>query len=178
MRTLVFKPLIWLPLVITILWLLTPLPVSALGVTPGELDFALEPYGQDTETLRVVNDENQEQNYRIYADEEHEGWFTISPQEISLAPQQSSEIEITVAPPPNTTGEHTAFIYITPVKPSDGLQVALGIKVRADITVNTPEYGWPIFEDNPPLAAGIIAGIVALIVGIVIRHRKKHYYYH
>jgi hypothetical protein len=171
MLAMMFKSLIWLSLVISALGLLMSLPASALGVTPGELDFALEPDGQDTKTLHVVNDEDQTLSYRIYVDEEHKDWFTINPQEILLSPQQSGEIEITVAPPSATTGEHTAFIYITSAQPSDGLQVALGIKVRANITVNTPEYGWAIFEDNPPLAIGIIAGIVALIVGMVIRHR-------
>ena len=150
MRVLLSRLLVWLSLGIASFLLLLPLPASALGVTPAELDFTAPAGGQATATMDLVNDEEQPQSYRIYVDEEYRDWFTISPQEVLLSPQQSGQIEITVSPPPNTTGEHTAFLYITSAGPSSGLQVALGIKVRANImvntTVNTTGYGRNIFK--------------------------------
>ena len=182
MRVLLAMPFVWLSLGIASFLLLLPLPASALEVTPAELDFTAPAGGQTTATMDLVNDEEQPQSYRIYVDEEYRDWFTISPQEVLLSPQQSGRIEITVSPPPDTTGEHTAFINIISAQPSDGLQVALGIKVRAVVTVNTTVnttgYGWGIFRDNLPLTVGIIGGVVGLIVGVVLwRRRRARYYY-
>ena len=182
MRVLLSRQLVWLSLGIASFLLLLPLPASALEVTPAELNFTAPAGGQTTATMNLVNDEEQPQSYRIYADEEYRDWFTISPEEVLLSPHQSGEVAITVSPPPNTTGEHTAFLYITSAGPSGGLQVALGIKVRANITVNTTVnttgYGWGIFRDNLPLTVGVIGGVVSLIVGVVLwRRRRARYYY-
>jgi len=171
MRTPALKRFLWLLPVIMILLLLTPLPVSALGVNPGELNFRVGPGQQCTRTLDIINDEDQAAIYRIYADKEHEDWFTISPGKISLAPQQSGKIEITVSPPLTTLGEHTAFIYITSAEPSSGLQVTLGIKLRANITVDILSSGSSIL----PILMVIGAAIVVLVffIFIIIRPMRR-----
>jgi P pilus assembly chaperone PapD len=160
-------------LVITALTLLAPLPVLALGVNPGELNFVVDPGQQCSRTLDVINDEDNEVVYKIYVDDEHESWFSISPDEISLAPQQSGEIEITVSPPLTTIGEHTAFVYITSAQPSSGLQVALGIKLKANITIDVVGYGLSILQDNLPYLIIGVLGIVTLVIFIFVVIRPK-----
>ena len=172
------RPLIWFPVVVvTLVWLLTPLRALALEVTPAELDFTADAGAWSTATLNLVNNESQPQDYRIYASDDYQDWFTISPEEISLAPNQSAEIKITVSPPSSTRGEHTAFVYITSTQPSSGLQVALGVKVRANITVSRSEPGWKIFRDNPLLLVAVIGGLAGLIVGVVVWRRRRRYDY-
>ena len=168
MQTMVLKRCLWLLLVITTLLLLTPLPVLALGVVPGELNFRVAPGQQCTRTLDVINDEDQEVSYRIYVDKEHESWFTISPDEISLAPQQSGKIEITVSPPLTTLGKHTTFVYITSAQPSSGLQVTLGIKLKANIAVNVVGYGLSVIQDILPFLIVAVAAIIVLVLLIFV----------
>jgi len=171
MQTPVLKRLVWLLPVIMTLLLLTPLPVLAVGVTPGELNFRVGSGQQCTRTLEVINDENQTVVYRIYADKEHESWFSISPAEISLAPQQSGEIEITVSPPLTALGEHNAFIYITSAEPSSGLQVTLGIKLRANITVDVLSSGSSILPILMVIGTAII--VLVFFIFVVIRPMRR-----
>jgi hypothetical protein len=117
--------------------------------------------------------EDNEVVYKIYVDDEHESWFTIIPDEISLAPQQSGEIEITVSPPLTTIGEHTAFVYITSAQPSSGLQVALGIKLKANITIDVVGYGLSILQDILPYLIIGVLGIVTLVIFIFVVIRPK-----
>jgi len=57
MQTTVLKRLVRLLLVIMTLLLLAPLPVSAVGIAPGELNFRVSPGQQCTRTLDIINDE-------------------------------------------------------------------------------------------------------------------------
>ena len=163
MRTLLSKLLIWLLLAVIILWSVNPLPALALGVTPGEFNFRVFPGGQCTRTLHVVNDGNQAMSYRIYADEKHESWFSISPEEVFIPPRQCSQIEITVAPPLTTIGKNLAFIYIVSTQPSSGLQVATGIKMRTNITVDILGYGLNILEDILPILI-VVGAVIAMLM--------------
>jgi hypothetical protein len=173
------RPLVWLATgTIALAWLFTPLRALALEVTPAELDFSVATGERSTDNLELVNNEGQAQDYRIYPDDAYQDWFTISPDEVLLAPGQRAEIEITVAPPADSHGEYTAFIYITSAEPADGLQVNLGVKIQAEITVRSRESGWwKIFQDNPLLLAAVIGGLTAIIVGVVVWRRRRRYDY-
>ena len=177
MQTTVIKRLVRLLLAITTLLCLAPLTASALGVAPEELNFTVSPGQQCTRTLDIINDGDQAAVYHIYVDEEHKSWFTISPSEVSLAPKQSSKIEVSVSPPLTTPRKHTAFIYITSTKPSSGLQVAIGIKLKANITVEVAGFGLSIPQDILPyLIVAVIAIILlVLIIFTIIRLRTTDY---
>lgn len=171
------KRFLWLLPVMVALWLATPLAASALGVNPEELNFRVDPGHQCTKTMSIVNDGNEAATYQIYVDEEHADWFTIRLSQITLEPQQSGELEITVSPPLTTFGEHTAFVYISPVEPSSGFQVALGIKLTANIEVDVGGYLMDILEDNfPYIIIGVLV-VIAIIFFIlaVVRPRRRGY---
>jgi len=168
LRTPILKSIAVLLSVAISLAFLIPIPVDALGASPAELDFVVEPGGQSTLSLHVVNDENETQRYRIYADDEHKNWFQIIPEEISLTSQQTAEIEITVVPPANTIGKHTAFIFITSAEPTNGFQLALGIKIKANIAINAPVNGV-----SKSMLFAIIAGSAAAMIAGIITYRRK-----
>jgi len=172
-RTRALKRFGWTLLIVIAILLYAPLPVSAVGVAPGELNFRMGPGQQCTRTLSIINDEEQAATYTIYMDDEHEDWFTISPNEISLDPGQNGEVEVTVSPPLTTLGEHTAFIYITSAEPASGLQVTLGIKLKVNTTVDILSYDSTTLAVILVIIAAIV--VIALSILVVIRARRKDY---
>ena len=109
---------------------------AGVGVSPHELDFEARSPGS-TRTLHVINSGNEESHYKVYAEGEYEGWFEIAPDEFSLAPSESIEVKLTLAPPSKASGEHRANICVVSFEPSSGLQVGVGVKVPANIFISS-----------------------------------------
>jgi len=117
---------------------LLPCQASAVGVgaAPSELDFSIRPGGSATETLHVFNTGDSAAHYRVYVEEEYEGWFDITPDQFSLAPQANKETHITVSPPLFSFGDHTTHVYVVTANSEFHFGVGAGIKVPAHIRVS------------------------------------------
>lgn len=139
---------------------------AGVGVSPHELDFEARSPGS-TRTLHVINSGDEESHYKVYAEGEYEGWFEISPDEFSLAPSESIEVKITLSPPSNASGEHRANICVVSFEPSSGLQVGVGVKVPAHISLSSSSSLLPMV-----ISIGIVSLAVLAAVCFVWRNRR------
>ena len=144
---------------------LFPRQASAVGIgaAPSELDFSIHPGNSATKTLYVVNTGDSEAHYRVYVDEEYEGWFDIAPEEFSLAPQANKETQITVSPPLFSFGGHTTYIYVVAANSHSQLGVGAGIKVPVHIYISNFLL-W--------VGIGIAAALLVTLIVFLIRRRR------
>ena len=141
--------------------ILLPLPALALEITPYELDFRVSPGQEQTRAITISNDSDEEASYRINADEGYSEWFTFTPDRVTLGPQQSREVTVTLRPPRTSVGKHDTFIYITPQPSGSGAPVVLGMKLRVSIDITVRSTG--SMSDTAWLIIVIAAGIIALV---------------
>ena len=139
---------------------------AGVGVSPHELDFEGRSPGS-TRTLHVINSGDEESHYKVYAEGEYEGWFEIAPDEFSLAPNESTEVQITLSPPSNASGKHRANICVVSFEPSSGLQVGVGVKVPAHISLPSSRSLLPM-----AISIGIVSLAVLAAVCFVWRNRR------
>jgi hypothetical protein len=155
-------------LLITMSYLLFPPSALAIGVgvAPKELDFNVRSGGSTNAILCVINTGDREARYKVYVDEEYEGWFSISPAEFSLASQAYKEVQITASPPLFSFSNYSTYIYVVAINPSSQLGTGAGIKVPVHIHIS-----------NLPLwiAIGVAAALLAGLITFLIRRRRKVY---
>jgi len=137
-----------------------------LGVTPGKLDFSVQAGGAETKTLNVINQSDRESPFRVYVEGEFEEWFLISPGDFTLAPQQSKDVEIVVAPPLTASDEHDFSICVVSLPAGSDLRIGAGIKVPAHVQIL--EYPVALI-----LGGGIATLALVVLTSILIRWRRK-----
>lgn len=144
---------------------LFPCQASAVGVgaTPSELDFSIRPGGSATEMLYVINTGSSEAHYKVYVDEEYEGWFDITPDEFSLAPQANKKTQIIVSPPLFAFGAHTAYVYVVVANSPAQLGVSAGIKIPVHLHIANLLL-W--------VGIGIATALLVALLLFLIRHRR------
>jgi hypothetical protein len=145
-----------------------PIPALAwgLGVTPARLNFQTSLGGVAKQTLGVINTSEAEASFKVYVEEESE-WFTITPAEFTLLPQQSEDVEIAVATPNNTPGKHNFTICVVSLSPNSGLSIGAGVKVPVAVDIkglSSATTGIIVII----VIAGVIAGV------LIIRKRRQH----
>jgi hypothetical protein len=160
------KVLIVAELLVTMSYLLSPPSALAIGVgvSPKELNFSIRSGGSTKATLCVINTGDREARYKVYVDEEYEGWFDISPAEFSLASQAYKEVQIAASPPLFSFSDHNTYIYVAAINPSSQLGMGAGVKVPVHIHIS-----------NLPLwiAIGATAALLASLTTFLIRRRRK-----
>jgi hypothetical protein len=139
---------------------------AGVGVSPHELDFEARSPGS-TRTLHVINSGNEESHYKVYAEGEYEGWFEIAPDEFSLAPSESIEVKLTLAPPSKASGEHRANICVVSFEPSSGLQVGVGVKVPAHISLSSSSSLLPMV-----ISIGVVS-LAVLVAGCFVWRNRR-----
>jgi hypothetical protein len=154
---------------------------AGVGASPSELHFDAQVSGY-TQTLHVVNTGDTESSYRIYAEGDYETWFEISPGEFSLASGRNREVAITLSPPPSASGEHTANICVVSLEPSSGLQVGVGVKVPAHLSIAPPALPTPTApatsEAPPPriqmwIVIAVVAPLLLMAVFLFWQIRRR-----
>jgi hypothetical protein len=155
---------VFLPLLLLIASLLLPYQALGVGVgaAPSELDFSIRPGGSATETLHVINTGDSEAHYRVYVEEDYEGWFDIVPVEFSLAPQANLETHITVSAPLFSFGDHSTHVNVVTANSQLELGVGAGIKVPTHIRVSNP---------LPWVGLGIAVALLLTLTLYLIRRR-------
>jgi hypothetical protein len=155
----------FLPLLVFIVSVLLPYQASAVGVgaAPSELDFSIRPGGSATETLHVLNTGDSEAHYRVYVEEEYEGWFDISPEEFSLAAQGNKETHVKVSAPLFSSGDHSTHVHVVAANSEAELGVGVGIKVPAHIRVSNL-LAW--------VGLGIAIALLLTLTLFLIRRRR------
>ena len=169
-------------LLLIVFLVLLPGQAQALGiaVAPHELELEAYPFGSATSSLRVFNTSDEKSQYQVYVEGEVEQWFSITPEEFVLDPQDSQEVRIVVSPSLTASGEYSASICIVSLIPASELKVGCGVKIPAHIRIISPPplATMGINLTGPPLLVmvGVAALLfVALIAGIFIWRRRKAY---
>jgi len=134
-----------------------------IGVTPAELNFSTQVGSSDSRILYVINTGDEDSGYRVYVDEKYRDWFTISPENFTLAPGENKAVKLSLSPPISARGNFTTLIYAVSYSPSSEFKVGGGIKVPAHVKVSN---------------SGLLLGLCALLlttIGLVyyVRRRKK-----
>jgi len=156
----------------------SPPPVAAaagVGVSPGELDFEVISEVPVTKALMVVNTDDHESSYHVYAEGEYEDWFEITPNRFSLSPKETGEVAVKVLPSSATKGDHTAKICIVSFDPSSDLAVGAGVKVRANILVLEvfPSAAGEAAFPWLPLGLVVALGLFMIFIIALLLHRRK-----
>ena len=171
---------VFLPLIAFLILLPSQVQALGIGVSPHKLELEAYPLGSATSSIKVFNTSNEKSQYQVYVEGESENWFSITPAEFVLDPQNSQEVEIAISPSLIASGDYHAAICIVSLVAASELKVGCGVKIPVHIYIIPP----------PPLAAmGInLTGLpllvvvsmvalllVALVVGIFIWIRRKTY---
>lgn len=130
------KPLILLLSIIGLLSFSSSALAVGVGVTPGKMEFRVRPGGIEAQTLRVINPSDEESQFLVYVEGEHEEWFKITPSEFTLGPQETRGIEVAVAPPLTAfiaTENHDFSICVVSLPPGYDLHLGAGVKVAAHV---------------------------------------------
>ncbi len=134
-----------------------------IGVTPAELNFSAQAGSSDSKILYVINTGDEDSGYRVYVDERYRDWFTISPENFTLATGENEAVKLSLSPPITARGNFTTLIYAVSYSPPSEFKVGGGIKVPAHVKVSN---------------SGLLLGLCALLlttIGLVYyaRRRKK-----
>jgi LPXTG-motif cell wall-anchored protein len=137
-----------------------PSAAIGIGVAPAELNFSVQAGTSDSKILYVINTGNEDSGYRVYVDEKYRDWFTISPENFTLAPDENRAVKISLSPPISTSGNYTMLVYAVSYSPSSEFKVGGGIKVPAHVNVSN---------------SGLILGSGALLItaGFIYYMRRK-----
>ncbi len=131
-----------------------------VGVAPAELNFSVQVGSSDSRILYVINTGTEESGYKVYVDEKYRDWFTISPENFTLAPGENEAVKLSLSPPITASGNFTTLVYAVSYSPSSEFRVGGGIKVPAHVKVSN---------------SGLLLGSAALLVtmGLVYYARRK-----
>lgn len=132
-----------------------------IGVAPAELNFSAQVGTSDSRILYVINTGNEVSDYRVYVDERYRDWFTISPENFTLAPGKNEAVKLSLSPPITASGNFTTLVYAVSYSPSSEFKVGSGIKVHANVKVSN---------------SGLLLGSAALLLittGLVYYARRK-----
>ena len=169
-------------LLLIVFLVLLPGQAQALGiaVAPHELELEAYPFGSATSSLRVFNTSDEKSQYQVYVEGEVEQWFSITPEEFVLDPQDSQEVRIVVSPSLIASGEYNASICIVSLVPASELKVGVGVKIPTRIRIMPPallaRFGVNLTGLPLLVTVGMVALLlVALFVGIFIWRRRKTY---
>jgi len=164
------KPLIWLLSIIVLLSFSSSALAVGVGVTPGKMEFRVRPGGIEAQTLSVVNPSDEESQFMVYVEGEHEEWFRITPGEFTLGPQESRGIEVAVAPPLTTfiaTEHHDFSVCVVSLTPGYDLNLGAGARVAAHVQL----LGLPLMAIQWWLVAAVLA--VALVTAVIVWRRRR-----
>jgi hypothetical protein len=110
---------------------LIPARVSALGlgISPSKLTVTARPGGIVEDTLYVMNNTDEESQFRVYTDEKYQDWLSIEPEQFTLSPDEARNVEIVITPPHMASGIHDLTIYVVSLSNSSDFQLGAGIRV-------------------------------------------------
>jgi hypothetical protein len=146
---------------ILILIFIPPASAVGIGVAPAELNFSAQVGISDSKILYVINTGDEDSGYRVYVDERYRDWFTISPENFTLAPDENKAVKLSLSPPISARGNFTTLIYAVSYSPSSEFKVGGGIKVPAHVKVS-----------NSGLMLGL-ASLSLITIGVVYYMRRK-----
>ena len=156
---------------------LFPSPVQALGigVAPHRLELEAYPLGSTASELTIINTSDEEGLYQVYAEGEGEEWFNLTPEEFVLEPGSSQVVEVAISPPLTAHGEYHTAICVVSLVPASELKVGCGVKVPVHIVIIPPPPIGRVAEiaQGSSLLWRIIAIVAAVIIGVVIRRRRR-----
>jgi LPXTG-motif cell wall-anchored protein len=107
-----------------------------VGVAPAELNFSVQVGTSDSRVLYVINTGSEESGYKVYVDEKYRDWFTISPENFTLAPEENKAVQISLSPPISASGNFNLLVYAVSYSPSSEFKVGGGVKVPANVEVS------------------------------------------
>lgn len=166
------KPLIWLLSIIVLLSFSSSALAVGVGVTPGRMEFRVRPGGMETQTLSVINPSDEESQFVVYVEGEHEEWFKITPGEFTLRPQETRGIEVAVAPPLATfiaTKHHDFSICVVSLPPGEDLNLGAGARVAAHVQL----LWFPLVAVQWWIVTAVLA--IALVTAVIVwRRRRAH----
>ncbi|MBE0480698.1 MAG: hypothetical protein IBX68_06945 [Dehalococcoidia bacterium] len=140
---------------------------AAVGVTPGEMEFSLRPGGSQARTLHVLNPSDQALAFHVYVEGRNSEWFRVTPDEFSLGPQEVLNVEILVAAPLFSSGEHEVEVCVVSVPPDSTLRLGAGVKVSAHVRIE----GAPLMAVQWWILLAVITA--ALLAGGVVLWRRR-----
>lgn len=113
-----------------------PTQAAGVGVSPHKLEVEALPSGSTSCSLNVINISEEELIYVVYVEEEDlRGWFNINPQEFTLEPGRSQEVQLDISPPGKTSGEYQTDVCIVGLVHKSELRIGCGVKVPVNIHV-------------------------------------------
>jgi P pilus assembly chaperone PapD len=172
---------------------LTPFVMQAqeLEVTPGTMMFTINPGSSQTQQVYVRNKGNKPQNFVFnladwLVDESGETkyfaqgttarscaeWITVSPALVTLQPNESANINVTMLVPNDESSTRWAVLFVQSAEETTGAQavdkeVQMGLKVAARIAI--PIYQSPA---SNKMFKGVIEGLEENIDGAGTHHYK------
>jgi P pilus assembly chaperone PapD len=172
---------------------LTPFTMRAqeLEVTPGTMMFNVNPGSSQTQQVYVRNKGNKPQNFVFnladwLVDESGEtkyfaqgttarscaDWITVSPALVTLQPNESANINVTMLVPNDESSTRWAVLFVQSAEETTGAQaidkeVQMGLQVAARIAI--PIYQSP---SSNKLFKGVIEGLEEKIDGVGLRNYR------
>jgi len=171
---------VFLPLIAFLVLLPSQVQALGIGVAPSKLELKAYPLGSATSSIDVINASNEKSLYQVYVEGESENWFSITPAEFVLAPQDSQEVKIAISPSLIASGEYHATICIVSLVAASELKVGCGVKIPVHMQIIPPPPLATIGINLTGLPLLVVLGIVtlllaALVAGIPIWIRRKTY---
>jgi len=174
------KPLIWLLSIVVLLSFSSSALAVGVGVTPGKMEFRVYPGGMKAQTLSVINPSDEESQFVVYVEGEHEEWFRITPSEFTLGPHEVRGVEVAVAPPLSTfvTAEHHDFsVCVVSLPPGEDLNLGAGARVAAHVQLRGLPYLWSWGSSLMAVQWWIVTAVlaIALVAAVVVWRRRRAY---
>ena len=145
----------------------SPALAAGIGVTPGRMEFNVQPGGMEMQTLHVINQSNEERQFQVYVEGEYGEWFQITPGEFALGPQETGSVEIGVAPPRTARESQDVYVCVVSLPTGGDLRVGAGVKVATHVQL----LGLPLLTVRWWIIAVIIA--VAVGIGLLVWWRRR-----
>ncbi|MFP4470792.1 MAG: WxL protein peptidoglycan domain-containing protein [Bacteroidales bacterium] len=159
-------------------WISPDLNAQELEVTPGKLMYAVNPGSSQTQQVFVRNKGNTEQSYVFnladwLTDENGEvkyfeagtinrscaEWITVSPSVVSLQPNESARVNVTMLVPNDDMSTKWAMLFVESAKEQTGPK-AIDKDVQMGLTVSA-RIALPVYQSPPgnTLYKGTIEGL-------------------
>ncbi len=137
-------------LILILVFLFPFVNAVSIAVSPSNLNFNIEIGKTGEENIFIINYDEQEANYEIYA-ENYKDWFSFSSTSISVAGGQNKMVKVNVTP--NQTGEFETLIYVKAAlqKNGSGVGFAPGIEIKTKINITEPL----IIPEETPIVAPV-----------------------
>jgi hypothetical protein len=143
---------------------------AGVGVTPGKMEFRVRPGGMEVQTLSIINPSDEELQFLVYVEGEHEEWFKVTPSEFTLSPRENRDIEVAVTPPITAfidAKDHDLSICVVSLLSGYNLNVGAGVKVAAHVQL----LEFPLMAVQWWIVTAVL--IVALVMGIIVGRRRR-----